>query len=283
MTASETDCLTVRPMTLPDLERALDWAAAEGWNPGLHDAASFHAADPAGFLLGELAGEPVGCIATVGYGPAYGSLGLYSVRPPFRGRGLGLAIWNAGLAYLGGRTVGLDAVAAQQGNYEKSGFRLAYRNVRYEGTGGGAVPAGVADLETVPFEDMLAYDRQCFPAARPDFLRGWVRPPGGAAFGVRRGDRLAGYGVLRPCRCGYKIGPLFADDASAADDLFRALAASAAGAAVFVDVPEANPAALALVRRHGLHEVFATARMYTNAAPRLSLRRIFGVTSLELG
>ena len=41
--------LVLRRMTETDLGLALDWAAAEGWNPGLHDAHCFYAADPEGF------------------------------------------------------------------------------------------------------------------------------------------------------------------------------------------------------------------------------------------
>jgi len=47
-------------MNEDELNLALEWAAAEGWNPGLDDAKCFYAADPNGFFLGELAGEPVG-------------------------------------------------------------------------------------------------------------------------------------------------------------------------------------------------------------------------------
>jgi hypothetical protein len=47
---------TIRTMHARDLALALDWAAAEGWNPGLSDAACFRSADPEGFLLAEVAG-----------------------------------------------------------------------------------------------------------------------------------------------------------------------------------------------------------------------------------
>jgi hypothetical protein len=47
------DNLLVRNMAEADLALALEWAAAEGWNPGLHDARCFYAADPQGFLIGE--------------------------------------------------------------------------------------------------------------------------------------------------------------------------------------------------------------------------------------
>ena len=48
--------LVVRRMAESELNLALEWAAAEGWNPGLYDAECFYAADPEGFFLGEFAG-----------------------------------------------------------------------------------------------------------------------------------------------------------------------------------------------------------------------------------
>lgn len=33
----------------PGVARALEWAAAEGWNPGQNDAATFFQIDPGGF------------------------------------------------------------------------------------------------------------------------------------------------------------------------------------------------------------------------------------------
>jgi len=69
--------LVLRRMTEADLALALEWAAAEGWNPGLHDAHCFHAADPQGFLVGELEGVPIGCVSAVRYGQGFGFLGLH--------------------------------------------------------------------------------------------------------------------------------------------------------------------------------------------------------------
>jgi hypothetical protein len=94
---------------------------------------------------------------------------------------------------------------------------------------------------------------------------------------------LTGYGVIRACQTGYKIGPLFADDVRTADALLLALAEHAAEAPIFLDVPEVNPAALALVQRHGMKQVFETARMYTRGEPALATGHIFGVTTYELG
>lgn len=276
----------IRTMTRGEIDLALDWAAAEGWNPGLHDAESFHAADPNGFLIGLLAGEPVAAISVVRYGATFGFLGLYLVKQEHRGQGYGLAIWKAGMAYLAGRNVGLDGVVAQQPNYKKSGFTWAYANARYQGQGGGAArdESGIIPLAELPFKEVCAYDRQFFPEDRERFLRSWVRQPQSAALAVRENDRLAGYGVLRVCRSGYKIGPLFADRADLAERLFIGLKSRAtAGAPFFLDVPVVNSAAVDLAKRHGMNAVFETARMYTGDPPATPLERVFGVTTFELG
>ncbi len=277
------EALAVRRMSEGDLALALEWAAAEGWNPGLHDARSFFAADPEGFLLGEFDGAPVGSVSAVRYGSRFGFLGLYIVRPEFRGRGFGLKLWRAALNRLGDRIVGLDGVVAQQENYRKSGFALAFRNIRQRGEGGGAAPPGLVDLATVPIEVIARCDRTAFPARRGAFLASWIGQPQAHALGVMDGKALKGYGVLRGCREGFKIGPLFAGDNETAERLLAGLIARAPGATVFLDTPEANPAALALARRFRMAPVFETARMYKNGSPRMRLDRCFGVTSFELG
>ncbi len=283
MTQTET---TLHTMTRAELDIAVEWAATEGWNPGLHDADAFHAADPGGFLLERVDGEPVAVISAVRYGQYFGFIGFYIVKPAFRGRGLGLQIWNAGMARLAGRTIGLDGVVAQQHNYRKSGFELAWNNARYQGVGGGAalLDPSVVSLAGLPVEEVLACDQPFFPDDRSAFLRAWLAMPGIAALGVLDEGRLAGYGVLRPCREGYKMGPLFADSPARAARLFSALQAhTPAGATLFLDVPLANPDAVALATRHGMTVVFETARMYTGSAPDMPLSRLYGVTSFELG
>jgi ribosomal protein S18 acetylase RimI-like enzyme len=275
----------VRRASQAELTVALDWAAAEGWNPGLHDAASFWAADPEGYFLGLLDGEPAAFISAVRYGDDFGFLGFYLVRPGLRGRGYGLKVWAAGLEHLAGRNVGLDGVLEQQENYRRSGFTLAYRNVRYEGTGASsASSSALTPLSALPFEAVASYDELLFGAPRREFLQRWTAQPGSLAFGKLVNGQLAGYGVLRPCREGYKAGPLFADDPDVAEEMFAAMRAFAGGGVpLYLDVPEANQAAVALAERHGMHPVFETARMYNRQAPDLPLDKVFGVTTFELG
>jgi hypothetical protein len=275
-------------MARTEIRLAIDLAAGEGWNPGLHDAHCFAEADPEGFLIAEADGRAAGCISAVSYG-GFGFIGLYIVRPELRGQGIGRGLWRRGMERLEGHLVGLDGVVAQQANYRKSGFALAWRNGRYAGTtrhdlpvdtrAGSIVPAG-----DVPFAALCADDRRVFPAPRERFLRAWIGQPDAAALACLREGRLAGWGVIRRCREGHKIAPLVAEDRSVAERLFAALCGRvSAGDRVFLDVPMPNAAAVALAESHAMSGAFETARMYTGPAPACELARVFGVTSFELG
>jgi len=101
-----------------EIALAVDWAAGEGWNPGLGDAASFATVDREGFLVGEVEGAAAATISCLNYDERFAFLGFYIVRPDLRGRGYGLRIWNAAIAHAGARTIGLDGVVAQQDNIE---------------------------------------------------------------------------------------------------------------------------------------------------------------------
>ena len=118
--------LSIRTMRPDEISIAVNWAAAEGWNPGLAEAACFVAVDPEGFLIGELDGAPAATVSCANYSASFAFLGFYIVREDLRGRGYGLRIWDAAIAHAGPRVIGLDGVVAQQQNYRKSGFELAY-------------------------------------------------------------------------------------------------------------------------------------------------------------
>lgn len=287
----ETDGYRIRVMSRAELDLAVDWARAEGWNPGLNDAGAFHAVDPAGFLVGLLDGRPVASLSVVRYPGGFGFLGFYIVRPEARGRGYGWRLWQAGLRHLEGHTVGLDGVVAQQENYRKSGFVLSHRNIRFGGTlpdgrtvpDGGAGETALVDARTVPFDRLTALDAALFPAPRPGFLANWIALPGATALAAVKDGDLIGFGVIRPCHSGFKIGPLYAADAGMARDLVLALGRAAGEGPVFLDVPEPNGPGVRLAEELGLSPQFETARMYLGPAPAIDPARLFGITSFELG
>lgn len=260
------------------------WAAAEGWNPGLGDVTAFFAQDPDGFLLGRLAGEPVSAVSVVNYGDDYAFLGCYLVRPDLRGRGLGMATWQAGLAHAGSRTIGLDGVPDQQDNYRRSGFELAYRSARFGGIARLAPPDGsVRPLSRADIPAVHAYDSACLPADRFRFLTAWLNEPGHHTLVREVNGEITGYGALRPARDSLRVGPLFANTVEDARQLLAALGEWAHGAPIAIDVPLCNDPAVELARSAGLTPSFDTARMYTGPVRPHAQERVFGVTTLELG
>ncbi|MGD9866190.1 MAG: GNAT family N-acetyltransferase, partial [Pseudodonghicola sp.] len=193
-------------MSEAERQRAAEWAAAEGWNPGASDMACFARVDPEGFFAGRQGGEMIAAISVVNYGSDFAFLGFYLVHPDWRGQGHGLRLWQAALEHAGERTVGLDGVVSQQANYQRSGFDLAYRNIRFGGRPGRVDPVPGLELRpvTAPFEALERLDAQVFPAARGGFWADWLAAPGHRSSTAWEGGTLAGFGTIRACGTGYK-------------------------------------------------------------------------------
>jgi GNAT superfamily N-acetyltransferase len=274
---------TIRTLSLQELAVLIDWAAAEGWNPGLDDAAAFLAADPEGFIGAFAGNELVAAISAVAYGRDFGFIGLYICRPDMRGKGHGKAVWTAGMARLADRTIGLDGVEEQQANYQRKGFRPVYETIRYSGRPA-TPPVSTGRLRAVTTQlvpDIIAYDAHCFPAPRRSFLQRWLQPSHRALAAITS-QGTTGYAVARSCRNGFKIGPLFADDMETALHLIESLAKACEGD-LNIDVPATKVDFIVALDAAGFSPTFTTRRMYKGPPPQLGLERVFGVTSLELG
>ncbi len=280
---------TYRPLDRKELETLIEWAAAEGWNPGLHDAEAFWAADPAAFVGVDHEGELIGGGAIVNYAGQAGFMGLFIMKPEWRSRGLGRAFWYYRRDRLRSRLqrdawIAMDGVFAMQPFYAKGGFQFTHRNLRMEGVGKtGTFAPELTALSELAFAEVEEFDRRYFLVPRRAFLKKWINPEGGKALGFIEANRLAGYGVIRPCRTGYKIGPLFAETTPVAESLFLALSTHAVGAPIVLDVPEINEEAMKLVSRHGMKEIFGCARMVMGRIPPIPWSSIYGVTTFELG
>ncbi|WP_218044258.1 GNAT family N-acetyltransferase [Kiloniella majae] len=279
------DHFEIRLAQEEEIQLLCDLAAGEGWNPGLRDIECFYQADRTGFYIGILKGEPIGCISAVKYGNNYGFVGFYIIREPWRGKGFGLAIWDHALASLKGRIIGLDGVVDQQDNYIKSGFKLAHRNIRFEGKAKALTSkaSSLVDVKNLPFEQVAAFDAGCFFEERKAFLKAWLGEEGHMGFAAVEDQQLKGYGLIRPYCDGYKTGPLFADNSGVANDIFNGLCAEIEGSNIILDVPENNADGLLLAERYELVQSFETARMYKGGSVDLPLDRVYGITSFELG
>lgn len=277
-------------MSRDELNTAVAWAKAEGWNPGLHDAEVFWQTDAEGFLAFELDGEVIGTGSVVSYGGKFGFMGLFIIRPDYRGRGLGREFWVQRRDFLlnrlePGAAIGMDGVFAMQEFYKRGGFAFSHRNLRMQGIGTSspydtsrAVPVNSDKLDL-----LQPIDQRCFGTNRTSFLRMWLTQQDSLSVQYRGESQCLGFGTIRRCIQGWKIGPLFAATPEVADEIFRALNTVALGQPIYLDIPENNSEALKLSRRYAMKECFGCARMYLGEPPELPHEEIYGVTTFELG
>lgn len=265
---------------------AIQWAKEEGWNPGLQDASAFFAQDPHGFFMGKLENQIIGCCSAVIYDDHFAFFGFYIVKKEFRHQGFGIQMTHRRLQYVGNRNIGLDGVITMCGKYENIGFRPAHMNIRFEKHGSlkGSLEPNVVFItgDLIPLVEK--FDQSYFPAPRSRFLYYWLNQSGdNIALAYVKEGNIQGYGVIRRCYSGFKIGPLFAESSVIAEKIFRSLIIQSKGTLFFLDVPEPNGEGLKLVERYQMQESFRTLRMYTKKAPEINLDHVYGITTFELG
>lgn len=283
------DQLSFQKLDQQEVNTLINWAQTEGWNPGPHDAEVFWATDPDGFYGIFLDDVMIGGGAIISYNGAFGFMGLFIVRPEYRGQGIGKKLWylrrNTLLQRLGDNaSIGMDGVVAMQPFYQKGGFEIAFKDERYEKMGFALdVNANITSVEEADFDKIRAYDTQCFACSRPKFLKPWLSQPTHRTFKYVENNELKGFAVLRKATTGFKIGPLFADNDDIAEALYRACLNAAQGENVYLDIPMVNPGAIDIVKKYDAKYVFECARMYYGNPPQVDLHRIYGITTFELG
>ena len=272
-----------------ELKELMAWAQQEGWNPGVDDASLFWNADSEGFYGLFLNSEMVGGGALVSFEGKYGSMGLFIVKPSFRGHGLGKNLWfkrrNTLLSRLSeGAAIGMDGVLSMQPFYARGGFEIAFRDMRYECEGRKfEMDECIREAQSSDDRPILEYDYACMGFKRERFLSSWIHQEHGKTFVYQSADKPEGFAVIRQAINGMKIGPLFAEHETAAEALFKACLNHAAGQSAYIDIPLSHDKAVALVNKYAGNAVFECARMYYGTPPPLDLSRLYGIATLELG
>ena len=250
--------LKIHPMQAPDLDFAAACTAAEEWvseNRTVLDG--FYQYDPGGCLVAELDGEPVGmCIATP-YG-ASAFIGELIVQSKARGMGIGAALLNHAVAYLqkkGARSIYLDGVPRAVPMYQRNGFRIVCRSLRFSGTLHAVEHDEVQLMQLADLPDVLALDRRLFAADRSFFLkRRWELYPELCRVLIEN-DQITGFILGRRGEDWVSAGPwVVAEDCQHPFYLLETLAGAAQDDYFSVGILECNQVAITSVRSMGFVE-----------------------------
>ena len=278
------------------------WMAEEKWRPGLKDAECFLACDPSAMLIGELNGKPVCFVSLTKYGDSFGHIGGYIVRTEYRGKGYGLAIFNAAIERVKPiHTLAGYSLLHREKMYQKKGFQSHCYGARFDFDVPTALsclseiseksPVNIQCLDQVDQEALFAYDSHTFGFPRHAFLSKWLRVPGSHAHVATDGEgSVVGYVVARPTfvkEDGFKISPLFADSESIAEKLLKAvfeelLRQEESVPAVYLD--NFTEKGKLLASRLQGKIVFDFVYMTTAGfLPKTCFDKWFGVTAMEIG
>ena len=224
--------------------------------------------------------------------------GFFIVRPDWRKRGVGKALWDVRMTYLGQRNFGIDAVEARVKYDSENGFKhVSFAIAAYLGPLDGAKLSTVASLDgglvlrklaNAPGEvdKLLAYDTKMHVVPRRACMQQWITPATTTTYMVNNSsnDDVMGYGCIQPMEGGhYHVGPVFADTPAIGEHLLGKLFECVPpGKKVGFDIPVANNTARKLAAEHGLVEELKLYRMYTHRVPQFEMEKVFAFTTMGI-
>ena len=238
---------TIRPMTMADVPLGMRVKELAGWNQTEADWHRFLQLQPDGCFVAEFAGAGVGTVAAFIF-DRVAWIAMVLVDPNYRKHGIGTALMNRALEFIGNRTVRLDATALGQPVYAKLGFICEYELTRYEGplasrkTAATLVRVVTGDLATRPFNQL---DLRVTGTNRAKLLIELAQT------GMHVIDQT-GYLLDRPGSRATQIGPAVALDADSGLALLNDAAQRLAGQRVLLDIPVQNQPAIAWAEAAGL-------------------------------
>jgi len=281
--------LQFQKLDFEGLQTLVKWAEDEGWNPGPNDAEIYWATDPDGYYGYFHNDKLIAGGSIVSYNKQFRFMGFFIVKPEYRSLGIGRKLWYQRRDTLLSRlnddaSVGMDGVIAMQPFYKKGGFEIAFRDERHEKIGEEfIIDQNISPIIKDDFDSILEYDKQGFGFSRPQFLIPLLKQPDVKTFKYSNNGKLEGFAIIRKANKGYKICPLFADNSTIAEELYKACLNSVVGKPLYLDIPVINSDAVSLTQKYNTTYVFECARMYYGKAPNIDINKVLGITTFELG
>ncbi len=273
--------ISLRIMLPDDVADADVLRALAGWNQLPEDWLRLLQHEPQGCFVAMIENRIVGTVTTTRHQTDLGWIGMMLVHPDFRGRGIARQLMQSALNYLRQsdvRCIMLDATPLGEPVYLKMGFVPDWSFSRWHRTNGSdkdSVVDAQAAVSALPSSwptNLQQLDRNAFGAERLRWLDR-VLPNCLRQSFVNNNDDY-GFGLLRSGHSAFYLGPVTASTATAAQQIVDNLLHQLSGP-VFWDVPEPNPAAVAMAEARGFQRLRSLTRMRygdTLISPQLNLQ-----------
>lgn len=287
--------LTTKYMELNDFKIVRRWCEKENWNPGLHDIFIYYQLGKDDHSLFFENNRPISAISLVKYSPVFFTIGSFIVKENYRKKGYGAATWKKALSRLDNHpdaTVLLYAVKKQINRYKKHGFQAQYTNKRWNltfKTRSLLTHSPYLKKITITLvKEISAYDKHVFSCSRARIFTELCRHPGIEGFVFKADNVIQGYGIIRPCLTGYRIGPLIADSPEIAQCLLTKLLSVSGSEPTIIDIPDCNPQGEQLMKSVGAarDKDYDTIAMIKGEVPpeyKGNISKNYGIFSLEIG
>lgn len=294
-THSNTDKLIMRHMSMKDFELVRSWCIEEGWNLGLYDASAYYQADPNGHLLFLEKNLPVGSISLVKHSDTFMTIGPYIVKKEYREKGYGAEIWKnakVNLKSAPNPNILLYSVPAQVHRYSHLNFKSQFTNQRWQLENhlknDQIKNDGITPITPNLIKQVSHYDKKIFSASRQIVFSEMLTHENIKGFVIQNDNHVMGFGFIRPCIKGYRIGPLMAEDINTAKSLITALVNSVNNRLIIIDSPAVNNERERLMKDLGFSRVEEsdTIAMISGPLPCNfldNIDRYYAIFSLEIG
>ena len=225
--------------------------------------------------------------------------GFFIVHPRWRKRGVGKALWDVRMKYLGDRNFGIDAVEARVEYDRLNGFEHTDFTVqaflgpvnrsKLEREASSDEAFSVKHLQHSRDEELqslLVYDTKMHVIPRVDCMKHWINPLFTNIFIARSTatNDVIGYGCIQPMEGGhYHLGPVFADSPEVGKRLMTTLFSNVPdGKLVGMDAPVGNQVSMDFAKNFGWSPELTLRRMYTKKVVKLDLDKVFTFTTMGI-
>jgi len=278
-----------------DFNEINQWCINEGWNLGLDDSVTFYKIDPKGHYLLKN-DEAIASLSLLKHSATFFTLGPFIVNKKYRHQGAGEALWKFAMDRMSEQhpdaLIVLYAVSAQVNRYKKSGFMPIVENQRWiinsKATFQSSPSSNCRPLTAELIRAACLYDQAHYFTSRELIFTEILRKPEANGLVFVDDNTIKGYGIIRRCIRGFRIGALVADRRDIAQQLISGLLNFCNQEPVFIDVPDCNPQGTACMNlfnavRKPQEDTMTMIKGSPLSNPIKKWEKHYGLFSLEIG